>query len=205
MKCEDSLYYHFTLAIPTCSLLRAWDQHMKGIVDALKSWRCSQFSNKYPKQESPRCAEELWLPGSYPATPLCIPVVKFGWIYKLEFAVLPSIHPSCCSLGSGLSTARNQIPHSRLHPAAREAGSALLCLVNVPNFGSNPFLLGLHLARRGGGSLAGMSRRFPLGKSLFLWGFSVLSLGSCLWLLPVGTGVGKVTGIGDILLNQELN
>lgn len=146
MKCEDSLSYHFTLAIPSCSLLRAWDQHMKGILDVASLATNPQSRRALSVQRS--C-------GYLGATQqlLCVSLVlSLG-----EF--------TSWSLGSAYPQAEPN-PSSQA-PSLLPGRLAQLCSVNVPNSGSNTFLLGLHLAKRGGGRLRGISRRFPLGKILF--------------------------------------
>lgn len=82
--------------------------------------------------------------------------------------------------GQWFSTARNKSLTPGSIPAAREAASAVLCLANVPDFGPSTFLLDLHLAKRGGGRLRGISR-FPLGK-IFSPG------GSLSWALAAASG-----------------
>lgn len=199
MKCEDSLYYHFTLAIPSCSLLRAWYQHMKGIVGTLKSWRCSSLAPNTQSRGQRSCgsvgpAQQL----------LCASLLLFGWFLQAGGGSL-LIPSSCCSLGSAHPQpgTKSLIPGSILLPGRlAQICSALPC--KCPRFWLQHFPVGSSPCQEGRWE-AERDKQIFLGERLFPWGFSALTLGSCLWLLAVGAGVRKGREIRDILLNQELS
>lgn len=188
MKSEDSLYSPFTLAIPNCSLLRAWDQHMKKnhithhwYPEELKMFPVQQ----HPKQRSPRCAQGLWF-----CVSLCIPVVKWGWIYKLEFAVL--------SAALWFSTGRSK----SLIPGCSPGVLAQLCSALEMSQILAPALSCWVFTLPGGEWEPDRDKqRFPLGK--------IFSLGASLsWALAAAPGswLGpERSEEWEILLNQELN
>lgn len=185
MKSEDSLYSPFTLAIPNCSLLRAWDQHMKKKPHhtSLVPWGAENVSSSAaPKAEEPSVCTGVVV--------LCIPVVKWGWIYKLEFAVL--------SAALWFSTGRSK----SLIPGCSPGVLAQLCSALEMSQILAPALSCWVFTLPGGEWEPDRDKqRFPLGK--------IFSLGASLsWALAAAPGswLGpERSEEWEILLNQELN
>lgn len=125
---------------------------------------------QHPKQRSPRCAQGLWF-----CVSLCIPVVKWGWIYKLDLL---------CSLLHFGSPQAEANPSSQA--AAQGCWLSFALPWKCPKFWLQRFPVVFSPCQEGSGSLTGTSRDFPWGKS-----FPLGLLCPEPWLLPLAPGWGQ--------------
>lgn len=122
---------------------------------------------------------------------LCIPVVKWGWIYKLDLL---------CSLLHFGSPQAEANPSSQA--AAQGCWLSFALPWKCPKFWLQRFPVGFSPCQEGSGSLTGTSRDFPWGKS-----FPLGLLCPEPWLPAApGSWLGpERSEEWEILLNQELN